>query len=431
MRLWIAGALGLVLSLGAALAQEPAPEGAEFRVNSYTTDYQANPEVGMGDDGGFVVVWDSKDGQDGDLTGVFGQRYTRDGVPIGSEFQANTHTTGRQNRSSVAVAPSGNFVVSWDSTDGQDGDFYGVIARRYDSDGVALGGEFVVNTYSTNRQLSNRVSIAPDGSFMVVWNSFGQDGDDFGVFGQSFDTAGNPAGSEFQVNTFTPSFQGVGTVASDANGGFLVAWHSRADQDGDLFGIFAQRFGANGSPIGSEFQVNTYTTGDQKSPAATFAPTGEFVIVWNSRLSFPTSYEVRGRLFDANGQALGDEFQVNTYTDGFQRVGSIAQGSFVVVYESYGPDGDSGGILGQRFSDSGDRLGSEFQINTYTTLTQRDPVIATAPNGEMIVVWEDGSSSSDGQDGSSWGVFAQRFVIPTFADGFESGDTSAWSSTVP
>ncbi|MGB5550454.1 MAG: hypothetical protein WBO74_08170, partial [Thermoanaerobaculia bacterium] len=377
MKVWKVGLLGLVLCLGAARAQEPEPLGDEFQVNSYTTDYQAGPEVGMGDDGEFVVVWDSKDGQDGDLTGVFGQRFTRSGVPIGSEFQANTHTTGRQNRSSVGVTPNGSFVVSWDSTDGQDGDFYGVIARRYDSDGLALGGEFVVNTYSTNRQLSNRVSIAPDGSFVVVWNSFGQDGDDFGVFGQRFDAAGNPAGSEFQVNTYTTDFQGVGTVASAANGGFLVVWVSAADQDGDLTGIFAQRFGAGGSPIGSEFQVNTYTTGLQRGPAATFAPTGEFVIVWNSRLSSPTSYEVRGRRFDANGLAQGDEFEVNTYTDGAQRVGSIAQGSFVVVYESYGPDGDSGGIFGQRFSASGDRLGGEFQINTYTTLTQRDPVIAT------------------------------------------------------
>ncbi|MGB5173125.1 MAG: hypothetical protein WBQ30_00135, partial [Thermoanaerobaculia bacterium] len=122
MKVWKVGLLGLVLCLGAARAQEPEPLGDEFQVNSYTTDYQAGPEVGMGDDGEFVVVWDSKDGQDGDLTGVFGQRFTRSGVPIGSEFQANTHTTGRQNRSSVGVTPNGSFVVSWDSTDGQDGD---------------------------------------------------------------------------------------------------------------------------------------------------------------------------------------------------------------------------------------------------------------------------------------------------------------------
>ena len=64
---------GLCLSAPVA-AQTPAPQGAEFQVNTFTTDYQRAPSVaGVGSAGGFVVAWQSFT-QDGYDEGVFGQR---------------------------------------------------------------------------------------------------------------------------------------------------------------------------------------------------------------------------------------------------------------------------------------------------------------------------------------------------------------------
>ena len=53
------------------------------------------------------------------------------------------------------------------------------------------GGEFRVNTYTTNYQDSARAAMEPDGDFVVVWESYTQDGSGFGVLGQRFDTSGN------------------------------------------------------------------------------------------------------------------------------------------------------------------------------------------------------------------------------------------------
>ena len=74
----------------------------------------------------------------------------------------------------------------------------------------AVGPEFQVNTYTTSAQAIPRVAANVAGEFVVVWSSYGQDGHYGGVFGQRYDNAGVAQGSEFQVNTYTTSFQSGG-----------------------------------------------------------------------------------------------------------------------------------------------------------------------------------------------------------------------------
>lgn len=71
-----------------------------------------------------------------------------------------------------------------------------------------------------------------------------------------------PAGSEFQVNTYTADDQRAPSVAMDADGDFVVVWESDDSDGTDTSGesIQAQRYTAAGSVVGSQFQVNTYTT---------------------------------------------------------------------------------------------------------------------------------------------------------------------------
>jgi len=59
-----------------------------------------------------IVVWTS-DGQDGHRGGNFGRRYASDGMPLGSEFLVNTTTALSQHGPDVALSPAGDFVVVW------------------------------------------------------------------------------------------------------------------------------------------------------------------------------------------------------------------------------------------------------------------------------------------------------------------------------
>jgi hypothetical protein len=82
-----------------------------------------------------------------------------------------------------------------------------------------------------------------------------------------------------------------------------------------------------------------------------------------------------------------------------------------VVWASYGQDGDSGGVLGQRYDSAGAPLGNEFQVNTHTTSRQDSPSIATDSSGRFVVAW-----TSYFQDGDGAGVFGQRFAASPDTD---------------
>src|SRR5437867_3997422 len=131
------------------------------------------------------------------------------------------------------------------------------------------------------------------------------------------------AGLEFQVNTYTTGVQGVPVVAADASGNFVVVWES-AGQDGNGYGIIGQRFAASGTRLGSEFQVNAYTTADQRFPSVASDANGNLVVVWGSDGQDGSGDGVFGRRFAASGAPLGNEFQVNSYTTATQRLPSVA-----------------------------------------------------------------------------------------------------------
>jgi hypothetical protein len=388
----------VVLVLSAMRVSKADPE---FQVNTYTASWQRNPSVAMDAVGNFVVAWESN-GQDGSEEGVYGQRYGALGNPLGAEFQVNTYTTSWQEAPSVAMDAHGDFVIVWHSW-GQDGSEYGVYGQRYSTAGVAQGAEFPVNTSTEGRQCVPSVAMDANGNFLVVWES-GSD-----IHGQRYGALGDPLGTEFIVNTTKADWQYAPSVAMDANGDFVVAWHSFG-QEASGSGIYGQRFSEAGAKQGGEFHVNTYTDGDQDASSVAMDAGGDFVVTWQSAGQDGSGYGIYGQRYDAAGVAQGTEFRINTYTSGDQMrpwVASDAVGSFVVAWTSEGQDGDAFGIYGQRFSAAGVKQGSEFQMSTYTASLQYAPSVAMDQRGDFVAAWQ-----SWGQDGSDYGIYGTQGVIP-------------------
>jgi len=337
---------------------------------------------------------------------VSGLPVPADAQPVGSEFQANTYTTSHQDLASVAADANGNFVVVWES-DGQDGDDEGIFGQRYDSAGSRLGSEFRVNSQTNFLQAEPAVTFdSAAGNFVVVWTSY-QDPSP-GIFGQRYDGAGNKLGGEFRVNTYTTAQQERPAVASAASGNFVVVWESD-NQDRSGFGIFGQRFDSAGVALGQEFQVNTHTPFHQWQSSVASDAGGNFVVVWSSdNQDDGSSFGIFGQRYDSAGNALGSEFRVNTYTTNSQVRPSVAatqDGDFVVAWSSFRQGGDlDSGVFARRYDSAGNAQGPEFRVNTYTTGTQTSPQAATDPSGDFLVAWQ----SSD-QDGVGWGVFGQRY----------------------
>ena len=404
---------GLALTLGIALYANSANAqvaaiGAEFKVNNYITLGQHLPSVAMEDDGNFIISWQSN-GQDGSGNGVYAQQYSANGLAQGSQFRVNTYTTNGQLYPSVAIDNNGNFVIAWIS-DGQDGSSHGIYAQRYSATGIPLGLEFQVNTYTTNSQYAPSLAMDADGDFVITWHSDGQDGSSNGIYAQQYNAAGLPQGTEFKVNTTAFSLQFNPEIVMDADGDFLITWISDV-QDGSSYGIYAQRYNALGVAQGVEFRANTYTTGKQTQPSADMDDNGNFVISWQSITQDGSGEGVYAQRYNSSGVAQGVEFLVNTYTTNNQEYATVAMdsnGDFIIAWASgLGQDGSFSGVYAQRYSASGALQGAEFRVNTYTTSGQLFADATMNNSGDFVIAWQ-----SRDQDGDNYGIYAQRYGLP-------------------
>ncbi|WOB44734.1 hypothetical protein HNI00_17435 [Thermoleptolyngbya oregonensis NK1-22] len=415
--------------------------GSEFPINTITTGSQSTSlltaeafstrAIAVDGSGGFVVVWTGPDGG-GSNTGIYARRFDSAGVAqslfdaassslVSTDARINTTTANIQRLASVAADADGNFIVVWESIqDPVTGDS-GVYAQRFDKDGNRIGGETQIHTNVLGEQTEVSVAMAPTGEFVVTWTSDVGDGDGTGVFVRRFNSVGvaqpidpptGPASTnDVQVNTTTDLNQRFSNVAIAPDGSFVVTWSSVL-QDGDGYGVYAQRFSSTGARVGPEFPVNTTTASNQQNSHVAIAPDGNFVITWSSENQDGSSWGVYARLFDSNGDPLTGEILVNQFTTGEQRYSTVAMdsdGNFVVTWQSFSQPSETvttTGIVARRFSRTGTPLGDEFLVNTTTPGDQRFPAVGVAPSGNFVVVWT-------GPDANGTGVYGQRFSPPT------------------
>jgi hypothetical protein len=280
-------------------------------------------------------------------------------------------------------------------------------------------GELQVNSHTSLAQSQAAVAAAPDGRFVVVWQSAtspGDDSSDLSIQAQRFDATGAPVGAQFQVNTFTPSTQSLPDVAMNAEGDFVVVWQSFGAPlggDGALEGVRARGFDADGVETFAEIQVNDRTSGAQTRPSVAWVADDELVVVWDTSATLApdgdgSASSIQARRFDASGAPLASQFLVNVTTSGFQNQPEISAdggGGFAVVWAS---DDDPGGAalfrLRARTYGPGAAAGSEILVDD-TLLDQGAPAIDHGEAG-FVVAWQ-----SLAADGSGRGIRARRYTM--------------------
>ena len=391
-----------------------AAQGTEFRVNTYTTHSQWIQKVAMDAAGNFVIAWQSEE-QDGSGLGIYAQRYNAAGAAQGTEFRVNTFTTGEQYDPAVAMDGNGNSAITWTSN-GEDGSGRGIYAQRYSAAGAAQGAEFRVNTYSTDDQMHAAVAMDGAGNFVITWISWVQNDSRWGIYAQRYNAAGIAQGTELGASPYTSSDHSWAAAAMDDAGNFVIAWTSNGE-DGPGRGIYAQRYNAAGVAQDAAFGANDYTTGDQYLPAVAMDAAGNFVITWHSNGQDGAGLGIYAKRYNAAGAAQGTEFRVNTYTTGDQRDPAVAMddaGNFVIAWTSNGEDGSGDGIYAQRYNAAGVAQGTEFRVNSFTMGAQSGPAVAMNGVGNFVIAW-----SSYSQDGSGDGVYAQRYNATGAVQGAE------------
>lgn len=396
---------------------------------------QRAPAVGVTTNGEFLVVWE-EGYQSSDTEGPGGgafvnsRRYTPEGVPVGGEMQLNTYTLHSQEDPAVSVHTDGSFQVVW-RTRGFVGELgtYNIMGRAFEADGSPVGVDFLVNTYN-GRHGNPDIDHLPDGRFVVVWQGATNTAYDRSEIEMRLCTAGCPGSTAHpQVNTYTTSTQTRARVAVGSDGSFVVVWSSYTDSYANAT-IRARRFDSSGTALDpSDWVVNT-STGYVLWPDVGILSNGDFLVVWQSN-EHPdvesSDVLLRGRRFRTDGTAVGGDFAVSTPHSGRQRYGRVLpsdDGRFLVAWENGGiPD-----VAGRVFRDDGVPIGSELVLNQNTDFNQERPAVAFSPSLSVLgLAWQ--SNEID----NSRDIRARALALGVhpdlvFGDGFESGSTSSWST---
>ena len=249
-----------------------------------------------------------------------------------------------------------------------------------------------------------------DGDFIVTWSQDdGPAGGDWNIYARRFDAAGNPFATRydadgnplddgiFRVNSEIADAQRYSTVAMDEDGDIVITWQSLG-QDGDGWGVYAQRYSPQGEPLGgiNEIQAITFDGTD-----------ADFRLVHNGTTTGVISY--RGNAFAIVDTIAGQLDQLGLEVD------VAAVDMTQILIEFVGTDGSVDQpqlgltILAPtppeavEVSTKVDGEGGEFLVNDTTDGNQMFPTIGMSSGGEFVISW-----TSD-QNGDL-DVFAKQFV---------------------
>lgn len=292
--------------------------GSEFTVNTVSTvsHFSSASSVDMDSDGDFVVAWGGSEENKYEEGIIHIKRYDNSGNQQGEEILIEGVSSQQLGQPSVAMDSDGDFVVSWTQfDDGQTGIYF----QRYTRDGNTQGEITAVTDPQSSSQISNpAIAMNDSGRFAISWLSIG---DSNNIYAQSFSANGLAIGSTTQANnqallnaTETNPYQKPQqpSIAMDNSGRFVVSWSSTGTESAT---VFAQRFTNQNQALGSNFTVS-----DNEEPFNSFADVamdsdGDFVVSWDGRPNNDNKYasnsNVYAKQYDKTGQLKSKTLKIS------------------------------------------------------------------------------------------------------------------------
>ncbi len=418
------GAAALLLA-GRLAAGGMAHYGNEYRMTQPMSGDQVLPALALGQGGGFLVFQDNR--TDGNGLGIAARRL--DGNMIGAfdSFRVNSSGAGDQENPQACLLANGGALFAWQGGSGVDQQIYGRVLRP---DGTWTGSDIALSSALGGTKRFPSVATLADGNAVVVWESYDQDGDHFGVFGQIISSDGSKLGGEFQVNQTTQYNQRQATVVALPSGGFIVAWVNEG-YGGVLNNIptSGQGFDTSGGALNFNVQVVSRSFNNDgealseehfcsspgyvaANPSLGVLPDGSILLAWSSftipktpeERSANARWDVLGVELISSGAPAGDPFRLNEYQLGDQYCPKITplRDRFQVIWTSMGQDGSREGVYG-RTCTANAVDGGEIQVNSITASQQLNPTVGSTDGTDALVVW----STFTGLD-NSFDVVAQR-----------------------
>ncbi|SFL79639.1 Hemolysin-type calcium-binding repeat-containing protein [Bradyrhizobium sp. NFR13] len=154
--------------------------------------------------------------------------------------------------------------------------------------------------------------------------------------------------------------------------------------------------------VGPEFPINSTTDFGQAYSAQTTLPDGRVMVVWSSELrdqdGFTSGFELRGRVFDADGAATASDFVIATTSPRdiiLPTIVTLADGSALVSWGAFASDTTSD--IHARIVTADGVSGPDLIVNTTpTALGQPGPNATVLADGHILLTWTSNEDSSGG-----------------------------------
>jgi hypothetical protein len=340
---------------------------------------QADGQIARLPDGGYVVVWtDSSRTHNPNGSAIVGQRYDSLGNKVGGEVNISQFSAGDQFSPAITALPNGNVAIAFVDTSAGNLDLY---VRVFDP---SLG---LVRTdtidVSINVTFTPSIAAFADGSYVITYTA--GSGVDTDIVARVVSSSGT-VGAQFDIDNQTDN-RDLSEVATLANGNFVVTYVDEVSGSDTDTAISYAVFSPAGAPVvGPATVPGGDGLGLQTDPDVATLREGGFVIVWTDPDLLTN--DIRASLLDSNGTPIVSDFLVNTTTTGVQNEASVvalADGGFLVTWE----DENTNLVRAQRFDVTGNKIGAEFTVKDGTSLVDSPEAALLTDGGRTAAVPND------------------------------------------
>lgn len=379
---------------------------AEFLLHQTTDSHQQNVTFTALTDGRFVAFFLS--GDPGTSHCLSMRRFGGDGAPLAPEVSTVPAATTLEAPHVVALEAGGFARVYADS--GVGGSDAKIRLQIFNRNGEPVGEEIEVNKGGLAGPAAARVTVLDDGTLLVTWTDYSAaDTDTSGaaIRAQRYSADGVAIGGDFVVNEVFTDDQTRPDIVGLPGGGFIALWTdaSAAGGDNDGTAIRARVFTADGTPKGGDILINTGTTGDQLNPRVVALQNGRIFIAWEDTSAGHSN--LKGQIVNADGSVFGYELDLAT-EDGDQSQAAfavLADGRIAMVYRDDDPGRGAGGegadILLRILNDDGTFATAAIRVNDTVAGAQSQPALTVLPDGRVMIGWTDASLSPDDPSGNA------------------------------
>ncbi len=327
----------------------------------------------------------------------------------------------------VAGTTDGSVVVAWSAGTA-------LVTQKLDGAGAPIWGAGVTYTPASGSFFVADLQASDAGTAIVsfvpfparhLWAQKLASADGASLWAPAHVRVYDAAGGTLQFGSFPP-------FLPDGAGGAVFAWYTSSPS----LQVRAQRVAANGSELFAHNGVEASTDGTRlrSSPSAAFDPgTGNLFLFWRETNSLQSQIGLWGQALDSTGARLWGAEGATVVALGSEDVSQVTTlrfGPEPVVAWAQATAFDNQPIHAARYDVAGNPVWSPATVDVKTGATGTSRLAGTmSTDGFAIYAWTDGESARDllaqnlNPDGS--------LGTGIFADGFESGDTAAWSQTVP